>query len=63
VLAVAEAEERLAKYAELAVRVGANVAPGQLVAVGGLITHAPLVREIARAAYAAGGRSTKEERW
>jgi len=48
--------ERLQRYAELAVQVGANVAPGQLVAVGGLVEHAPLVREIARAAYASGAR-------
>ena len=49
-----EPQERLQRYAELAVSVGANVAAGQLVAVGGLISHAPLVRAITRAAYAAG---------
>lgn len=47
---------RLERYAELAVRVGANVTPGQLVAVIGQIDHAPLVREIARAAYQAGAK-------
>jgi aminopeptidase len=47
---------RLERYAELAVRVGANVAPGQLVEVYGLVEHAPLVRAIARAAYEAGAR-------
>ncbi len=49
-------EERLERYAELAVRVGANVAPGQIVAVTGLLEHAPLMRAITRAAYAAGAR-------
>jgi aminopeptidase len=43
----------LERYAELAVRVGANVQPGQLVHVTGLVEHAPLVRAIARAAWAA----------
>lgn len=49
-------EERLAAYARLAVRVGANVQPGQLVAVNALVEHAPLVRAVAREAYAAGAR-------
>jgi aminopeptidase len=47
---------RLERYAELAVHVGANVAPGQLVEVYGLVEHAPLVRALARAAYTAGAR-------
>jgi aminopeptidase len=49
-------DERLERYAELVVRVGANVAPGQIVDLRGLVEHAPLVRAIARAAYAAGAR-------
>ncbi|HSP74240.1 MAG TPA: aminopeptidase, partial [Gaiellaceae bacterium] len=49
-------DQRLADYARLAVRVGANVQPGQLVAVNGLVEHAPLVRAVAREAYAAGAR-------
>jgi aminopeptidase len=48
------ADLRLERYAELAVRTGANVAPGQLVSVSGLVEHAPFVRAITRAAYAAG---------
>ena len=48
--------ERLNKYAELAVHVGANVQPGQTVFVQGYVEHAELVRAIARAAYAAGAR-------
>src|SRR5689334_5253203 len=42
--------------AELAVRVGANVAEGQYVAVNCLVEHAPLARRIAEAAYDAGAR-------
>jgi aminopeptidase len=49
-------DRRLERYAELAVRVGANVAPGQLVEVYGFVEHAPLVRAIARAAYEADAR-------
>src|SRR5205814_1551065 len=45
---------RLQRLAELAVKVGANVQPGQLVVVSGLIENVPLMREIARAAYRAG---------
>ena len=46
--------ERLQRLAELSVRVGANVQSGQLVVVGGLVENAPLMRQIARAAYHAG---------
>src|SRR5512133_3723383 len=49
-------DDRLARYADLAVRVGANVAPGQLVDVTGYIAHAPLIRAVARSAYAAGAK-------
>ena len=48
--------EQLEAYAELAVRVGVNVAPGQDVAVDCQVEHAPLAREVARAAYRAGAR-------
>jgi len=50
------ADARLERYAELAVRVGANVEPGQLVNVVALVEHAPLARAVTRAAYAAGAR-------
>jgi aminopeptidase len=46
----------LGRYAELAVRVGANVGEGQIVLVDGLVEHAALAREVARAAYDAGAR-------
>ncbi|MGH3130848.1 MAG: aminopeptidase, partial [Gaiellaceae bacterium] len=49
-------DERLAAYADLAVRVGANVAPGQTVFVEGYVDHAPFVRAVVRAAYEAGAR-------
>ncbi len=48
--------DRLDRYADLTVRVGANVAPGQLVDVNAYLAHAPLVRAVARAAYRAGAR-------
>jgi len=47
-------DERLERYAELAVRVGANVQPGQEVFVHGLIEHAELVRALTRQSYRAG---------
>jgi aminopeptidase len=47
-------EERLERYAELAVRVGANVQPGQEVFVHGLVEHAELVRALTRQSYRAG---------
>ena len=49
-------EARLAKYAELAVRVGANLQPGQILFISPQIEHAPLARAIARAGYRAGAR-------
>jgi aminopeptidase len=47
-------DERLERYAELAVRVGANVQPGQEVYVHGLVEHADLVRALTRQSYRAG---------
>ena len=52
----AELDERLERYAELAVRVGANVQKGQTLFVNGVVAHAPLLRAFARAGYAAGAR-------
>jgi aminopeptidase len=53
---VSAADERLEKYARLAVQVGLNLQPGQTLGINALIEHAPLVRAIAREAYAAGAR-------
>jgi aminopeptidase len=47
-------EERLARYARLAVEVGINLQPGQLVRVAGHPDHLPLVRAIAEVAYERG---------
>ena len=47
---------RLRALAELAVKVGANVAEGQYVVVTGLVEHAPLVRQIADVCYEEGAR-------
>jgi aminopeptidase len=47
-------KDRLQAYAELTVRVGANVDEGQYVLVMGLVEHAPLVRAVTEAAYDAG---------
>jgi aminopeptidase len=46
--------DRLERYAELAVRVGANVQPGQEVYVHGLVEHAELMRALTRQSYRAG---------
>ena len=51
---VADSDERLRRYAELVVRVGANVRPGQEVAVRCQVEHAPTARAIVREAYRAG---------
>jgi aminopeptidase len=50
-------EERLQRYAELAVRVGANVQPGQPVGVWAHVEQAPVARAIARESYRAGASS------
>ena len=55
-MAALSPDERLARYAELAVRVGANVQAGQTVFIITQIEHAPLARALARAAYKAGAR-------
>ena len=55
-MAAPELDERIERYAEVAVRVGANVGRGQTLFIGARIEHAPLVRALARQAYAAGAR-------
>lgn len=44
------------RYAELAVRIGANVQPGQDVVVNALVDHADIARAVAREAYRAGAQ-------
>jgi aminopeptidase len=54
--AVTATDTRLERYADLTVRVGANVQEGQIVFVNSLVEHAPLARALARASYRAGAR-------
>src|SRR4051794_33743066 len=55
---------RTRTLAQLAVRIGANVAPGQDVVVLSYdLEHAPLAREIAEAAYVAGARYVSVLYW
>jgi len=49
-----ESRNREERYAELAVRVGANVQPGQLVDVVARVEHAAVARAVTREAYKAG---------
>ncbi|HEV2591069.1 MAG TPA: aminopeptidase [Gaiellaceae bacterium] len=49
-------DDRLTRYARLAVKVGLNLQPGQTLLINAMIEHAPLARAIAREAYAAGAR-------
>ena len=46
----------LERYADLVVRVGANVGEGQDVLVNAYVEHAPFARALTAAAYAAGAR-------
>src|SRR2546423_3446390 len=46
--------DRLSRYADLIVRIGANVQPGQTVFVNADLEHADLVRAVAHSAYEAG---------
>src|SRR5205814_410104 len=50
----ATTKSREDRYAELAVRVGANVQPGQLVDVVAQVEHAAVARAVAREVYEAG---------
>jgi len=47
-------DDRLERYAELAVRVGANVQAGQEVFISALVEHVDLARALARQSYRAG---------
>ena len=46
--------ELVTRYADVVVRVGVNLQPGQRLVVRGLVEHVELVRAVAEAAYAAG---------
>lgn len=49
-------EEKLDRYAELAVAVGVNIQPGQQLYIGASIEAAPFARLVAKKAYEAGAR-------
>jgi aminopeptidase len=49
-------DERLDRYADIVVRIGANVQPGQGVVILAQVEHAPVARAVATAAYRAGAR-------
>ncbi len=51
-----DAGDRLERYADLVVRVGVNVQPGQDVHVSCQVEHAPIARAVAERAYVAGAR-------
>jgi aminopeptidase len=48
--------QTLRRYAEMAVKIGANVQPGQRLLITAAIDHAAIVRPIAASAYQAGAR-------
>lgn len=54
-------QEKVEKYAELAVRVGVNVQPGQTLIVNAPLEAAPFVRLVAKKAYAAGAKNVHVE--
>ncbi len=49
-------DERIDRYAKLAIEVGVGLQSGQDLLIEAAVEHAPLVRSIARAAYASGAR-------
>jgi aminopeptidase len=49
-------QEALQNYADLLIRVGLNLQPGQALRVSGELAHSELVRRVAGAAYRAGAR-------
>jgi aminopeptidase len=54
--AVSASDDRLRAYAQLAIRVGVNLQPGQTLAINALLEHAPLVRALTREGYESGAR-------
>jgi len=58
-MAIENFQEKLQKYAELAVKIGVNVQKGQALVVNATIDSAELVRIIVKQAYEAGARTVK----
>jgi aminopeptidase len=54
-------DDRLTRYAQLVVRIGANVQAGQPVSVSADIVHAPVVRAVVEQAYLAGASRVEVE--
>ena len=54
-------EERLEKYAQLTVEVGANIQEGQVLWLSGHVENAPFLRAVTRAAYERGARYVSVE--
>lgn len=52
-------QQQLEKYAELAVKVGVNVQPGQTLVVNASLDAVEFVREVAKKAYAAGAKNVQ----
>ncbi|MBO2942951.1 aminopeptidase [Paenibacillus sp. F411] len=52
-------QQKLERYAELAVKVGVNLQPGQVLVVNAMIDSAELVRLVVRKAYEAGAKHVK----
>src|SRR3954468_7207854 len=50
----ADTADRLLRYAELVVRIGLNVQPGQVVRIAADLSHAPVARAVVEQAYLAG---------
>jgi aminopeptidase len=50
------ADERLDRYAKLAIEVGVNLQPGQDLIIQAPVEHAPLAQQVARTAYTSGAR-------
>jgi aminopeptidase len=51
-----EQDARIEHYAELLIRIGVNLQPGQSLRVGGELAHADFIRTVTAAAYRAGAR-------
>jgi aminopeptidase len=58
--------ELIDRYAELVVRVGVNIQPGQVVAIRCLVEHVELARAVTQHAYRAEGTAVpiiREDAW
>ena len=56
IVSLMDKRELVDRYAEIAIKVGVNLQPGQLLEIGGALEHAPFMRALAWRAYEAGAR-------